>query len=139
MESKTIKYRPIERIIKEGNKKKIDASPEYSNLKESLHFQKNMETIENRVVSILKGDRYARKKDWWLIILYWAKMGYIKVIIPEEQIGKITPPESITRVKRKLIKEAKEGKEELQFLLKDKENIEIRESHEELYREYFRK
>lgn len=139
MVTKIVKQVNVERITKDKPLKKVYAKPRFDNLNESLHFQKNMNTVEERVLSILTHDKYARKKDWWLMTLYWAKMGYIKLIIPESEINKITPPETITRVRRKIMKEAKDGKPDLKFLLNDQENLDIKESHSQLYKEYFRK
>lgn len=125
----------IETVEKIGDKKPI--IPDQDNFNESMIFQKKMSTIEERVKSILRSDKYARKKDWWLILLYWVKMGYIKIVVPLENLNKITPPESITRVKRRLISMAKKGDKELRWLLNDLENIQIREEHEQLYHNYY--
>jgi hypothetical protein len=111
--------------------------PEFDKFEESLHFQQNMDAIEDRVRVLLRSSKYARKKDWYLLLLYWAKMGYIKLIIPQDQLNKICPPESITRMRRRLFEKAKKGDESLKWLLYDEETLDNREKQEERYHDYF--
>ncbi len=102
-------------------------------------FAKRFPTVKLRVASILKNDSYARRKDWYLTVLYWIKCGYIKLIIPQDKLMTITSPETITRARRKLIEDAKKGDKKLQFLIKDNETISIRESRRKEMKEYFKR
>jgi hypothetical protein len=105
--------------------------------KESLYFQDKYDKVLDRVISIMREHPETRNFDWQLVLFYWAKMGMIKIIVPMDQLNKITPIESITRQKRKAIEKAKNGDENLKWLLKDKDNLEIREDHENKYHDYY--
>jgi len=129
-----IKNTQIETIEKVGSRTEY---PDEERLKESADFSLKHNTIQERVKSILKMDKYARKDDLFLLLLYYVKCGMIKLIVPLEDFYKINKPESITRAKRKLFEMAKKGNKELNFLLKDEENLEVRKNQEELYRDYY--
>ena len=126
--------RNIEIIEKIGN-----SEPEINldRYKESMDFKKKHLTVKSKVLSILRSDKQARKDDFWLMLLYYVKSGHIKLIIPLEEFSKINKPESISRCRRELIKEAKQGVKELQFLLKDTETLNKRENLENLNHDYY--
>lgn len=136
---KIIKYeRPkpeIEKVVKKGLTP--TERPNNTRLKQSDGFTIKHNTIEGRVKQILKQDKYSRRDDLWLLLLYYVKCNMIKIIVPLEDFKKIHKPESITRAKRHLFSKAKEGNKELQFLLRDKENLDIRDEQEKKYKEYF--
>ena len=106
---------------------------------ESDSFNILHNSVKDRVLSILKRDRLSRKNDMWLCLLYWIKSGQIKLVIPLSEFYKINKPESISRCRRELIKEAKSGVKELQFLLNDQETLLERENLKNLNTEYFSK
>lgn len=111
-------------------------SPDFDRLDISQGFEKRFKTVKERVTSIVKNDKYARKHYWWLYLLYLAKMKQIK-IITKDNTTKITSPETVSRALRELVKEAKEGKEKLQFLLKDTETLEKREQERLNYETHY--
>lgn len=138
----------VEKVEKRGDPIKIQQGlrrrkltktevPDYDNFKESMDFKFKHDKIQDRVKSILKSDKYARRNDLWLCLLYWIKMGHIKLLIPLEDFSKINPPESISRARRKLLEETKRGMHnDLLFLLK--QDIEdIRDNQEDFYIGYF--
>ena len=127
----------VHEVLSREELKSALSEPSYDHFNESMIFQFKMQNIEERIKSILKTDIYSRKNDLWLLILYYAKMGMIKLIIPLEEFHKANPPETITRIKRRLIEKAKKGDESLHFLLNDTQNINIREDHSFLYQTYF--
>ena len=94
-------------------------------------------TVKDRVKSILREDKYARKNDFYLCLYYWIKCGYIKMEIDFKDFDKITKPETISRIRRELISQAKEGDEELQYLLDDTETLDKRETLKQLNQSYY--
>lgn len=104
---------------------------------ESSDFSIKHKKVKDRVLSILKSDKYSRKNDFYLCLSYWIKCGFIKMQVDFKDFGKITKPESISRCRRELITEAKKGNNELNFLLTDKEILEERENLKELNEEYY--
>jgi hypothetical protein len=143
----TLKYNELEKIeslgdpytiLKQRRKNKIDTeTPDNSRLKESDSFEIKFNNIKDRVKSILKFDKLARKNDLWLMLLYYNKMGYIKLQIDLKDFSKINPPESISRARRSLFQEIKQGKHpDLKFLI-DKDMDEVRKEYKELYHDYF--
>jgi hypothetical protein len=105
--------------------------------KDSIGFKFQHETLKSRVLSILRGDKQARKDDFWLCLMIWIKSDNIKLVIPLEDYHKIYKPESISRIRRELIAEAKSGVKELQFLLNNEEILEERDDLEELNHNYY--
>ena len=137
---RTIKYeRPkpeIETIVKKGLTP--TDRPNNKRLKGSDSFAIKHDTIRKRVISILKTDKFARRNDLWLLLLYYHKMGYLTLKIDVSQFDKISMPESISRSRRAIYEEIRKGDlPELDFLLKETETLEIREEQEKKYREYF--
>jgi len=130
VEKKAIQIEKIERV---GNKI-ICPKKEF---KESIDFTLKHNHVKERVLSILKGDKYARKNDFYLCLVYWIKCGFIKMEIDFKDFNKITKPESISRCRRELISLAKKGNKELQFLLKDSETLNKRDNLQRLNREYY--
>jgi len=98
-------------------------------------FDKRFQTLRQKVIKILKEDDYARKKDWWLTLRLWAMSGHIKIIVPLDKLLEINAPESISRIRRSLIKEAKLGNKDLRFLLKDEKVLNDRDVKAEESRE----
>lgn len=137
---KTIKFerepQQTETIIKKGKITPTDR-PDNKRIKESNDFSIKHDTIEKRVKSLLRYDKYARKDDLFLLLLYYVKCNMIKIIVPLEDFKKIHKPESITRAKRYLFEKAKKGDNELKWLLDDQETLKTREREERKYREYF--
>lgn len=131
----------IETIEKEGDPIKIlkgrkTDSPNYDNFNQSMTFQFKHDTIKQRVKSILMFDKFSRKNDLWLYLLYLVKMDFIDLKINIKQFNKVNPPESISRSRRLIYKEIKEGNhKELKYLI-DKDMEEIRKEEEGLYRGY---
>jgi hypothetical protein len=126
--------RQTEKIERVGNITRENKEIDYN---ESLYFQNKYDKVYDRVISIMRQHPETRKYDYQLLLIYWAKMGMIKIIVPLSNLNKITPPESITRQKRKAIENAKAGDEYLRWLLKDESNLNIRSDHEELYHGYY--
>jgi hypothetical protein len=58
--------------------------------------------VKDMVIRILADDPKARNNDTWLITQVWQKMQHIKCFIPYEEIDNMIPPETITRVRRKI-------------------------------------
>jgi len=99
-------------------------TPDLSDLNKK--FDKRFQTVREKVIKILKEDEFARKKDWWLVIRLWASSGHIKLITPMDKLLEINAPESVSRIRRSLIKEAKNGNQDLKFLLKDNDILDDR-------------
>lgn len=135
---KTIIYekeKPIKRVIKKGYPTE---KPDLKRLKESSDFALKHDSIRERVISILRSDKFSRRNDLWLLLLYYHKMGYLKLKIDISQFNKIHMPESISRARRSIYQDIRENKlPQLRFLLDDQETLNIREKEEEKYREYF--
>lgn len=116
--------------------------PELKRINESMDFAKKHETILERVKYIIKYDKSARKgrnSYLWLLMVYYAKCGMIKIIVPLEDFWKITPPASIERARRELYKMAKEGDSDLKWLLDDTEFLEEMEHEEEMCHNLYEK
>ena len=127
-----VKANDIEKVEKVGT-----GFLDEDRLKESNDFALKHDTIQERVKFILKFDKFARKDDLFLLLLYYVKCNMIKLIVPLSDFHNIHKPESITRAKRYLFQKAKKGDKELRFLLDDKDNLEIRNKQEENYRDYY--
>ena len=127
--------RPV--LVREVKKEKesLPTQP-YRPIKET-DFSLRHETVKNRVLSLLKFDKYARRNDFYLCLLYWIKSGMISVNVDFKDWNKITKPESISRARRELMSLAKKGHKDYSFLLKDEETSDIRNQEEENYKEYF--
>lgn len=97
----------IKTKIKQTETYESPINPE--SLKETRGFAKRFPTIKKRVISILRNDKYARKNYLWLCMLYWAKCGQIKIVVPLEKFNQVNSPESITRAFRKIIQEHEDG------------------------------
>lgn len=127
-----IKNRHKEREIIEKPRPKI------SELKET-NFSLRHNTVKERVKSLLRSDKYSRQNDFYLCLLYWVKMGFITTHIELKDFSKITKPESISRCRRELLKDAKQGDKDLQFLLNDNETLNKRQDLELLNHDYYQK
>ena len=117
-----VPYKQIEKVEKKG---KLTKTEEPSIDIETLNkrFDRRFQTVREKVIKILREDEFARKKDWWLTIRLWAMSGHIKIITPMDKLIEINAPESISRIRRSLVNEAKNGNKDLKFLLKDKETL----------------
>ena len=132
-------------VFERGNIEKVEKPinlsptefPDNSRIKESMDFAIKHKTILERVKSILRYDKLARKDYWWLQALFYAKCGFIKELMVLENFRRKPSPESINRCRRELFKKAKGGDKELAWLLTDKEFIEDIKKEEELYRNYY--
>jgi len=140
-----LRVRDIIKIERPGDPNKgITEKPDFKRFKESSDFVLRRKTIEDRVKSILQGDKYAREDDLWLLLMYYVKCNMIKVIVPLQDFQKSHKPESITRARRHLVEKAKKVKKngepvypDLQFLLNNQEVLDIRKNEEQKYREYY--
>lgn len=131
------KYQNVEKIEKNGIKLTKTELPN-TDLHET-DFSLRHQKVKDRVLSILKGDKYARKNDFYLCLSYWIKTGMINVNVDFQEWNKITKPESISRCRRELMSLAKKGNKDYAFLLKDEETIDIREKEKENYINYYKK
>lgn len=77
-------------------------------LKMTSGFAKRFPTVKARVISILKHDTYARRNYLWLCMLYWAKCGQIKVVVPLDKFNQVNSPETINRAFRQIMKDHRE-------------------------------
>ena len=137
-----IKTQKIERIEKEGTKmpeKTATDYPDNDRIKESMDFKLKFDNVKDRVKSIIKGDKYARKNYLWLDILYYVKMGMLKLITPLEDFNKANSPETINRAFRKLISETSQGLHpDLKYLLEeDIRNFKERQKQEDNFEDMF--
>ena len=133
--------RQIETIEKMGDPRKIlkgkTEKPDLKRLKVSDSFEKNFDNVKDRVKSILKKDKFARKNDVWLMLVYYSQMGYINLKIDINAFNKINPPESLSRARRSIFSEIKAGQHpDLKYLI-DQEMEEIRAEYEQGYHDYF--
>ena len=113
---------------------KLPVNPEI--LKETQGFAKRFPKVKDRVLSILRNDNYARRNYLWLNMVYWAKCGQIKVVVPLDKFNQVNSPETITRAFRKIMEEHREG---LHSFLKYEAVDEFRENREKEVRKYFKK
>ena len=130
-----VKGREYETIEKVGNRQ---TEPRYTNFKESMTFNTKHNTVKEKVKSILRKDRYSRKNDFYLCLLYWIQNGDIQMKVDFKDFKKITKPETISRIRRELISEAKKGNKELKYLLNDEEILEERENLYNLNHQYYK-
>jgi len=107
-----------------------------NSLKETQGFAKRFPKVKDRVLSIVKNDNYARENSLWLCLLYWAKCGHIKIVVPLEKFNQVNSPETITRAFRKIMQEHRE--ENKYPFLKDNAIDDIRYNREKEMREYFK-
>lgn len=121
---------------KEKLKTKTDL-PDNDRLIESQDFSLRHKTVLERVRSILRGDKYARKDYLWLLLRYYSACNMIKIIVPLEDFQIKNSPESISRAKRELVEEAKKGNKELAWLLTDQEFLEDMKKEEQNYHNYY--
>lgn len=148
IESKT-PINNIEKIEKMGDPVKIisgrhrskdfkpTSTPNEDRVIDSLDFKFKFDNVKDRVKSIIKGDKYARENYLWLQILYYSKMGMLKLLVPLEDFQYANSPETITRAFRKLMEETKRGMHpDLKFLLEEHVN-DIRKEREENMRNMF--
>lgn len=123
-------YEKIEKIGKTSN-------PDYDRFNETINFSFKFDNVKDRVKSIIKFDSYARRNYLWLDILYYQKMGMLKLIVPLEDFAKANSPETINRAFRKLIEETEQGLHpDLNFILKDK-ILELRNRQKEKFEDMF--
>lgn len=111
--------------------------PDVKRLRESNQFALKQDTVKEGVKSILRTDMLARTDYWWLEARYYAKYGFLKEVIILPKYKEKPSPGSIGRAKRQLYIEARAGKPELQYLLKDQEFLEKMQKQEELYHDYY--
>ncbi|MEK6935977.1 MAG: hypothetical protein AABW67_04250 [Nanoarchaeota archaeon] len=132
----------LEKIEKVGNIKKVyieknhkkeftpTSMPSEEKVIDSMDFKLKFDNVKDRVKSIIKGDKYSRENYLWLDILYYSKMGMLKMLVPLEDFQKANSPETINRAFRKIIEETKQGQhQDLRFLLNNPIN-EIRKERE---------
>lgn len=124
----------ITKEVKNTQVESIEARPRKYN---ETNFSIMHKKVKDRVLSILRGDKYARQNDFYLCLVYWIKCGFIKTEIDLKDLQNITKPESISRVRRELITQAKKGDAALQFLLKDEETLNERENLNQLNQGYY--
>ena len=129
-----VKGREYETIEKVGNRQ---TEPRYTNFKESMTFNTKHNTVKEKVKSILRKDRYSIKNDFYLCLIYWIQNGDIQMKVDFKDFKKITKPETISRIRRELISEAKKGNKELKYLLNDEEILEERENLKTLNQAYY--
>lgn len=104
-------------------------------LNEIKGFAKRFPKVKDRVLSILRHDNYARRNYLWLSMIYWAKCGQIKVVVPLEKFNQVNSPETITRAFRKIMEEHREG---LHPFLKHDAIDDFRENREKEVIAYFK-
>jgi hypothetical protein len=104
-------------------------------LSETSGFAKRFPTVKARVISILKNDNYARRNYLWLCMVYWAKCGHIKVVVPLEKFNQVNSPETVTRAFREIMKEHRE--KQLYPFLKFDAVDEMREKRSAEIKNYF--
>jgi len=138
----------IEKIVTPGDPTKINQGlrkqkltktdfPNKDSLKESMDFKLKHLTLKDRVISLMKRDKLSRKNDFYLCILYWIKCGHIKLIVPLEDFQKINAPESISRCRREIFKEIREGKHpKLKYLI-NQDAEKARNKQEKRYEGYY--
>jgi len=127
-----VKSKHTETIEKLGNRQ---VEPNY--FKESITFNTKHNTVKEKVQSILRKDKYSRKNDFYLCLVYWIQNGDIQMKVDFKDFKKITKPETISRIRRELISEAKKGNKELKYLLNDEEILEERENLKTLNQAYY--
>ena len=99
-----------------------------------MDFSEKFKNVKDRVKSIIRTDKFARKNYLWLDILYYVKMGMLKLIVPLEDFDKANSPETINRAYRKLMQETSQGLHlDLNFLLKDKVTLYERKKQEDKF------
>lgn len=98
-------------------------------------FAKRFPTVKARVISILKHDTYARRNYLWMCMLYWAKCGQIKLVVPLDKFNQVNSPETISRAFRKIIEEHRKHKMH-HFLKFDAVDI-FRKGREKEIKKYF--
>lgn len=126
----------VEKVEQIGKLTKTDL-PNYDRFKESIDFSIKHDKVKDRVKSILMFDKFSRKNDLWLYLIYLVKCGYIKLQIDISDFKKANPPESISRARRLIYSEIRKGQhKELKYLI-DNDIEETRKDQEELYRGYF--
>ena len=125
--------RDIYTIEKKGN----NPEPNLDRFKESMNFNTKHNTVKEKVRSLLRQDTYARKNYFYLCLLYWVQNGDITMNIDFKDFSKITKPETISRICRELISEAKNGDESLKWLLKDELTLNQRNELQNLNHDYY--
>jgi hypothetical protein len=120
-----------ETIEVEGVKPRID------NFKENMAFNIKHNTVKEKVKSILRKDKYSRKNDFYLCLLYWIQNGDITMNVDFKDFKKICKPETISRIRRELISDAKKGNNELKWLLNDLETLDERDNLYNLNHDYY--
>ena len=135
----------IEKIEKKGDEIKIleglrrhkedfSCKPNLDKFKET-DFSLRHEKVKDRVLSILKEDKYSRVDDFYLCLLYWVKTGQIKINVDFKDFKSITKPESISRARREIFTEARNDPK-LKYLLNN-EATELRTLEESNYHDYY--
>ena len=104
-------------------------------LQETKGFAKRFPTVKARVLSILKHDTYARRNYLWLCMVYWAKCGQIKVVVPLDKFNQVNSPETVTRAFRDIMMEHE--KKKMHEFLKFDPVDHYREGRQEEIKTYF--
>ena len=133
----TESFRPIrciEKIEKVGNL----PEPNINKFKESMNFNTKHNNVKDKVRSLLRQDKYARRNYFYLCLLYWVQNGDITMNIYFKDFKKITKPETISRVCRELVSEAKKGDKDLKWLLNDEDILNERDNLKQLNHNYYK-
>ena len=96
-------------------------------------FNNKFNDLQLDLIYLLKNDSRACTDYGYLYLRYLEEMGIIQIkVMPD----KITSPETINRLRRKLFEYAEFGNKELSFLLKFKDlnNEELNKESKEYYR-----
>lgn len=115
-------------------KQEIESTDKY---KKYLEFEEQHLTLKELIKKITYYDKEARNNYFYLCLLCWIKSNQIQLIVPLKNYDKLYKPESISRVYRELVTEAKAGNKELQYLLKDEETLNKRENLENFNHSYY--
>lgn len=105
--------------------------------KKYLEFENQHHTLKELVKKIVYYDKEARSDYTKLLIQVWLSQNAIQFIIPMKDYNKMYKAESVSRVFRELMTDARSGAPELQFLLKDTETLDKRSNLEELNHKYY--
>lgn len=117
------------------HKHQLNVEPNLKNFKET-DFASRHQKVKDRVLSILREDKYSRVDDFYLCLLYWVKTGQIQMKVDFKDFQHITKPESISRARRELYTEARTNPQ-LKYLLENKELLEKRKIEQSNYHDYF--
>jgi hypothetical protein len=100
-------------------------------------FERMHTTLKELIKHIVQYDKLARKDYVHLCWRVWILSNQVQIISPMKDYSKIYKPDSITRIYRELIRAAKRGEPELQYLLNDEETLNKRNNLENLNHNYY--